>query len=57
MFYTDNNAYSWYPNKEELEILKQKGYKIAVFKSHSGQELPEYILEDKDILIIDKKLR
>lgn len=57
MFYTDANAYQYWPEKKELDSLKLIGYKFAAFKSHNKQKLPKYILNDKGIKIIDKQLK
>ncbi len=57
MFYSDANAYHWWPEKKVIDSLKHRGYKFAAFKSHNKQILPKYILNDKGIKIIDKQLK
>ncbi len=54
MFYRDVNAYAWYPEKNELERAKARGYKFAAFRNHGNYRLPSYISEDEDIVIIDE---
>lgn len=56
MFYKDVIAYSWFPHQETLDSLLSSGYKFAAFKSHNNQQLPAYIVENKDILIIDEEI-
>ncbi|MEI6410568.1 MAG: glycosyltransferase family 39 protein [Bacteroidota bacterium] len=56
MFWQPNNAYQWYPKPEEIQDLLRKGYKIAAFKSHTNQTLPEYIQKNPDIKIIDLEI-
>ena len=57
MFYKNTNAYHWWPEKSVIDSLKNAGYRLAIFKNHNNQNLPSYIWEDKDILIIDKQLK
>lgn len=57
MFYQNVNAYHWYPEKHTLDSLQHLGYKFAAFKSHNNQVLPEYIVNDTNILIINKQLK
>lgn len=56
LFYSNQNVYSWWPEKKVIDSLKSKGYKIAAFASHGNQILPQFILDDKDIIIINKIL-
>jgi hypothetical protein len=57
MFYKNVNAYNWFPPEKVLDSLIIEGYKFAAFKSHLNQKLPDYILSNKDILIIDQELK
>jgi 4-amino-4-deoxy-L-arabinose transferase len=57
MFYKNVSAYDLFPKAEILDSLQQKGIKFAAFKSHSSQILPQYIIEDPDILILDEDLK
>lgn len=57
MFYKNVNAYHWYPPENELVELINKGYKISAFKSHGEQILPEYILLNSKIEILDFDLK
>lgn len=56
MFYSTKNVYQWYPSETTVDSLLTSGYKIAAFKSFGEQILPDYILKNNDILIIDKTL-
>ena len=49
MFYTDYTAYGRIPNQEEIDMVKQKNYKIAIRDDGS---LPEFIIQDRSILKI-----
>jgi 4-amino-4-deoxy-L-arabinose transferase-like glycosyltransferase len=57
MFHQKSNAFHWFPEQRVLDSLHNKGYQFAAFKSNNGQVLPEYITNDKRILIIDKQLK
>lgn len=57
MFYQDVNAYTWYPKKNVLDSLSNENYQFAAFKSHTIQILPDYILNDSEIVIIDELLK
>lgn len=57
MFHKDVNAFHWFPEQRVLDSLQSKGYKFAAFNNNNGQNLPEYITNDKRILIIDKQLK
>jgi 4-amino-4-deoxy-L-arabinose transferase len=57
MFWQPNNAYQWYPKPEEIQDLLHRGFKIAAFKSHGNQILPEYILKNPEIKILDVELK
>ena len=46
MFYTNHIAYLRIPSEEEIQILKNKDKKIAIFILN---KLPKYITEDKTI--------
>jgi 4-amino-4-deoxy-L-arabinose transferase-like glycosyltransferase len=57
MFHKNVNAFHWFPEQRVLDSLQNKGYQFAAFKSNNDQNLPEYITNDKRILIIDKQLK
>ncbi len=57
MFFQDINAYHWYPEKKVLDSLINKGHKFAAFESHREYQLPSYITDNKDILIIHQPLK
>lgn len=57
MYWQNVDAYHWWPEKKDLDSLQNLGYKFACFKSHTNQQLPQYIFDNKDILIIDKELK
>lgn len=56
MFYTDLNAHSWWTEEEVMDSLLDAGHKIAVFRSHTIQGLPPFIINNPRILLIDKEL-
>jgi 4-amino-4-deoxy-L-arabinose transferase len=57
MFYHGGNAHHWYFEERVLDSLQHAGHKFAAFKSHGNQQLPEYIVRDTAILIIDLDLQ
>ncbi|MEZ4885065.1 MAG: glycosyltransferase family 39 protein [Chitinophagales bacterium] len=57
MFYQDVNAYHWYPEQHTLDSLLEIGYQFAAFQNHTNQGLPEYISNNKDILIIREQIK
>lgn len=56
MFYSNYNAHSWCPSKEQVNSLLQAGYKIAVFQAHKGKKLPDYIESDTRLLFIKEEM-
>ena len=56
MFHKDFNAFTWYPTEQVVKELLADGNKIAIFRSHTNQKVPAYMVRD-DILMIDKQLR
>ena len=57
MFHQDVNAYHWYPSEPTIDSLLHNGHKLAAFKNHNNQHLPEYIYNNKDIVIIDESIQ
>ena len=57
MFYQNCNAYHWYPDEKELNKLLNDGYKIAAFKSHTNQPLPNYMTEHPQVKIINTEMQ
>ena len=58
MFYRGGLAYHWYPQERTLDSLQNSGYKFAAFDYPGDQQqLPSYIVEDKEILILEEKLK
>lgn len=57
MFYSSRNVYSWTMTEEQYNGLKSKGVKIAAFKEHSDQGLPEFLKNDPEVLIIQEELK
>ncbi len=49
MFYNDMIGYKGFPNEDKLRLLKQKGYKAAVF---DNADVPDSIRNNKDIKVI-----
>lgn len=54
-FWQSNNAYHWYPQAHQIDSLLNLGYKLAAFKNHNDQMLPEYMYNPR-IKIIDLQL-
>jgi 4-amino-4-deoxy-L-arabinose transferase len=54
-FWQPNNAYHWYPDAHQVDSLLNHGYKLAAFKNHNNQALPEYMIDPR-IKIIDLQL-
>ncbi len=52
MFYTDKDVYHWWPDSVTIQDLKANGIRIAALAGFGDQQLPGYILQDKDIQII-----
>ena len=57
MFYQNVNAYHWYPDEPTMDSLLNKGYKFAAFKNHNNQNLPKYIYDNEEIIIIDEDIK
>ena len=50
MFYTDAICYSFTPTEEQLQMLKDQGYHIAVL---THLPVPDYMMEDDEVQKID----
>jgi 4-amino-4-deoxy-L-arabinose transferase len=58
MFYKNVTAYHWYPGERVLDSLQLLGYQFAAFEYENDQQkLPDYIVNDKNILILDEVLK
>lgn len=58
MFYKDALAYHWYPEARVLDSLQALGHKFAAFQySNDPQQLPDYIANDPEVLVLKEKLR
>lgn len=56
MFYTGLTSYNMIPSEEQYLALKEKNYRMAIFKP-VDQELPPWVLNNPSIIVIDKVLR
>jgi hypothetical protein len=56
MFYTGLPAYNIMPTQEHWRALKEKNYRIALFKPKNG-DIPDWLLNDPETIIIDKSLK
>lgn len=56
MYYTDRIAYNIIPNQKILNQLKSKKLKAVIFKNPNNQ-IPDFIKNDEDVIIIDKVIR
>ena len=50
MFYTDAICYSFTPTEEQLQMLKEQGYHIAVL---THLPVPDYMMSDDEVQKID----
>jgi hypothetical protein len=57
MFYTDFDAYHWWPKAPALDSLQDLGYRFAAFRSHTEQHLPDYITQDTSIILLQDELK
>lgn len=58
MFYRNCTAYHWYPPENILDSLQTAGHKFAAFQYiNDQQQLPEYITNDKEIVILNQGLK
>jgi len=56
MFYTGLPAYHIIPDQAIFEALKQKNWRVALFRPENG-EIPEWLLNDPSTILIDKQLQ
>jgi hypothetical protein len=57
MFYTNFDAYHWWPEAPVLDSLQDLGYRFAAFRSHTEQHLPDYITQDTSIILLQDELK
>lgn len=57
MFFSDRNVYHWWLSEEQFRELKKKNIKVALFKPFGNQHPPAYLLNDPDVLVIDRELK
>jgi hypothetical protein len=58
MFYQNHiTAHHWYPSKEAVEKAILDGYKIYAFQNHNNQMLPSYLLQNKNVEILNFELK
>jgi len=53
MFYSENTAYGFYPDKEQYRMLKTAGVKMATFVD---ENLPDYMRKDPEVYRINLKV-
>ncbi len=56
MFYTNLNAYTWWPDESVIDSLIDAGHQVAIFKGHGNQWPPNSIMANPQITIIDEQL-
>lgn len=56
-FWQPNNAYHWYPTAPQIDSLLQQGIKLCAFKNHNDQALPDYIVNNPKIRILDLEIK
>ncbi|MBK6993518.1 MAG: glycosyltransferase family 39 protein [Lewinellaceae bacterium] len=57
MFYCNRSVYEGCPEENLFRELKQRGIKFAVFKDRTGTQVPEYIKNDPEVLVVDRMLK
>jgi hypothetical protein len=57
MFHQDARAYHWYPAENVIDSLQNLGYKFAAFRNTPNQGLPEYILGDPEIVLLEDAIQ
>jgi hypothetical protein len=57
MYHAGGNAYLYFPDKPVLDSLKATGLKFAAFEFNPQYVLPDYILNDPEIIKIKDKLQ
>ena len=57
MFYTNNNAYQFWPDTLKIDSIISLDYKVAVFPDHKKQFLPDYFCDHEEILVLEKVLQ
>ena len=58
MFFRDVLAYHYYPTEHRIDSLQNLGYKFAAFEyPNEIQELPDYIVNDKAILVLPDRMK
>jgi 4-amino-4-deoxy-L-arabinose transferase-like glycosyltransferase len=55
-FFTNNNAYNWFPEKKVIDSLLKQGYELSAFTDHNGQGLPWYLSKNEEVFIIEEVL-
>ena len=50
MFYSDAICYNFTPTEEQLQMLKEQGYHIAVL---THLPVPDYMMEDDEVMKVD----
>ena len=54
MFFRGGNAFMSFPEERVLDSLQNAGHRFAAFKNTPTHELPDYILEDPEVLVIEE---
>ncbi len=55
-FWQPNNAYHWYPTEPQVDSLLRAGYALCAFKSHTDQQLPDYLAKNPKVKILDLEI-
>lgn len=56
MFYHGGDTYDFCPSEQLIDSLLNAGLKLSAFKSHGDKQLPSYMLDRDEIMILDYEL-
>ncbi len=57
MFFKDVTAYHFYPTEQVFDSLQTRGHRFVAFDYADRQKLPEYMANDKEIIILQERPR
>jgi len=55
MFFKDVTAYHFYPYEQTIDSLRMHGHRFAAFDYDDQQKLPDYMSNDKEIIILQDR--
>ena len=57
MFFRNITAYHFYPDEQTIDSLQMNGHHFLAFDYSDTQKLPDYIKNDKEIIILEDRPR